>query len=100
MTIGRKQVAYAIRMWSYCLTKDVWPAYPPRIIRPELPGWAAEIGVTSWAQMFLKFALSNDAVTAVIPATGKPERQSDNLQAGFGPLLDAKQKAELVKLLA
>lgn len=71
-----------------------------RVRGVELPGWAAEIGVTSWAQMFLKFALSNDAVTAVIPATGKPERQSDNLQAGFGPLLDAKQKAELSKLLA
>lgn len=66
----------------------------------ELPGWAKEVGVTSWAQMFLKFALSHEAVTAVIPATGKPERQSDNLKAGFGPLLDAKQKAELIKLLA
>ncbi|HKU16095.1 MAG TPA: aldo/keto reductase [Steroidobacteraceae bacterium] len=71
-----------------------------RVRNVALPGWAKEIGVTSWAQMFLKFALSNDAVTAVIPATGKPERQSDNLQAGFGPLLDAKQKAELIALLA
>jgi diketogulonate reductase-like aldo/keto reductase len=64
-----------------------------------LPGWAAEAGVTSWAQMFLKFALSHDAVTVVIPATGKPDRQSDNLQAGVGPLLNAKQKTELVELL-
>jgi aryl-alcohol dehydrogenase-like predicted oxidoreductase len=65
----------------------------------ELPSWAKEIGVSSWAQMFLKFALSHEAVTAVIPATGKPERQSDNLKAGFGPLLNAQQKAELIKLL-
>ena len=50
--------------------------------------------------MFLKFALSHDAVTAVIPATGKPDRQSDNLQAGFGPMLTAKQKAEVVALVA
>lgn len=58
-----------------------------------LPGWASEVGVTSWAQMFLKFALSHPAVTAVIPATGKPERQADNLRAGVGPLLsDARQK--------
>jgi len=70
-----------------------------RVRGVNLPGWAAEVGVTSWAQMFLKFALSNDAVTAVIPATGKPDRQSDNLKAGSGPLLDAKQKAELIKLL-
>jgi hypothetical protein len=40
LTIGRKQIDYAIKMWAHCLTKDTWPAYPPRIIRPELPAWA------------------------------------------------------------
>jgi aryl-alcohol dehydrogenase-like predicted oxidoreductase len=70
-----------------------------RVKGKPLPGWAAETGVTSWAQMFLKFALSHDAVTVVIPATGKPDRQSDNLKAGFGPLLNAKQKTELVELI-
>ena len=64
-----------------------------------LPGWAAEIGATSWAQLFLKYSLSFDAVTAVIPATGKPERQADNLKAGTGELLNAKQRAELVTLV-
>lgn len=70
-----------------------------RVRGKELPGWAAEAGVTSWAQMFLKFALSHDAVTTVIPATGKPDRQSDNLKAGFGPMLTARQKADLVALI-
>lgn len=70
-----------------------------RVRGKSLPGWADEAGVTSWAQMFLKFALSHDAVTAVIPATGKPDRQSDNLQAGYGPLLTQQQKAELIKLV-
>jgi len=65
-----------------------------------LPGWAAEAGITSWAQMFLKYSLSHEAVTAVIPATGKPERQSDNLKAGFGPLLTAAQQKELIALVA
>jgi aryl-alcohol dehydrogenase-like predicted oxidoreductase len=64
-----------------------------------LPGWAKEVGVASWAQMFLKFCLSHEAVTAVIPATGKPDRQSDNLKAGFGPLLSAAQKKELIGLV-
>jgi aryl-alcohol dehydrogenase-like predicted oxidoreductase len=64
-----------------------------------LPGWATEAGITSWAQMFLKYSLSHDAVTAVIPATGKPERQSDNLKAGFGPLLTAAQQKELIALV-
>lgn len=64
-----------------------------------LPGWSKEVGVTSWAQMFLKFCLSHEAVTAVIPATGKPDRQSDNLKAGYGPLLSAAQKKELIALV-
>jgi aryl-alcohol dehydrogenase-like predicted oxidoreductase len=64
-----------------------------------LPGWAAEAGVTSWAQMFLKYSLSHEAVTAVIPATGKPDRQSDNLKAGFGPLLTQAQQKELIELV-
>lgn len=65
-----------------------------------LPAWAAEAGVTSWAQMFLKFAISHPAVTVVIPATGKPERQLDQLKAGRGPLLSAAQQQELVRQFA
>jgi len=64
-----------------------------------LPGWAAEAGITSWAQIFLKYSLSHEAVTAVIPATGKPDRQTDNLKAGFGPLLTAAQQKELIALV-
>src|SRR5690606_10075266 len=70
-----------------------------RVQGKSLPGWAAEVGITSWAQMFLKFALSEEAVTAVIPATGKPDRQSDNLKAGLGPLLTPSQRAELIALV-
>ena len=65
-----------------------------------LPGWAAEAGATSWAQLFLRFALSHPAVTVVIPATGKPERQADNLKGGIGKLLSDAQQAELVRMFA
>lgn len=61
-----------------------------------VPAWAVEVGATSWAQLFLRFALSDPAVTAVIPATGKPERQADNLKAGVETVLDAKQRALLI----
>lgn len=61
-----------------------------------LPAWAAAAGITSWAQAFLKFALSHPAVTTVIPATGKPDRQSDNLKAGVGPDLDEEQRQSLI----
>jgi aryl-alcohol dehydrogenase-like predicted oxidoreductase len=71
-----------------------------RVADKALPGWAAEAGVTSWAQMFLKFVISHPAVTVVIPATGKPDRQSDNLKAGLGRDLTAAERAELVAMFA
>jgi aryl-alcohol dehydrogenase-like predicted oxidoreductase len=61
-----------------------------------LPPWAADFGAKSWAQVFLKFVLSNPAVTCVIPATGKVRNLVDNLQAGMGALPDAKQRAQIV----
>ena len=66
----------------------------------SLPPWAAEVGVTSWAQLFLKFAISHPAVTAVIPATGRPDRQRDQLEAGHGPLLSAEQQKTLIAQFA
>ena len=56
--------------------------------------------MTSWAQAFLKFALSHPAVIAVIPATGKPDRQSDNLKAGTGPDLTPAQRDALIATFA
>lgn len=66
----------------------------------ELPPWAAEVGITSWAQAFLKFALSHPAVTVVIPATSRPDRQSDNLKAGTGPTLTKTERQSLIALFA
>lgn len=70
-----------------------------RVKDKPLPGWAAEAGIGSWAQAFLKFALSHPAVTVVIPATGKPDRQSDNLKAGSGPMLTQAQRDDLIALI-
>ncbi|MCC7252078.1 MAG: aldo/keto reductase [Hyphomicrobium sp.] len=71
-----------------------------RVKDKPLPDWTAAAGITSWAQAFLKFALSNPAVTVVIPATGKPHRQADNLKAGLGPNLTEEQRASLIAALA
>ena len=49
-----------------------------------LPAWAAEIGCTSWNQLLLKFALSQPAVTCVIPGTSNPAHMKDNAAAGTG----------------
>jgi aryl-alcohol dehydrogenase-like predicted oxidoreductase len=60
-----------------------------RLSGRKLPGWAAEIGCTSWAQILLKFVLAHPGVTCVIPGTSKPEHMRDNAQAGVGPYPDA-----------
>ena len=57
-----------------------------RVRGKPLPPWAAEIGVASWAQYFLKWIVGHLAVTCVIPGTGKPEHIADNVAAGFGAL--------------
>jgi diketogulonate reductase-like aldo/keto reductase len=49
-----------------------------------LPPWAAELGIASWAQFFLKWIVSHPAVTCAIPATSKPEHMKDNLGAAAG----------------
>ncbi|MCY1183827.1 hypothetical protein D9M73_244770 [compost metagenome] len=71
-----------------------------RVKGQALPGWAAEAGIGSWAQLFLKFAISHPAVTAVIPATSRPDRQLDQLKAGSGPLLSAEQQQRLIQQFA
>jgi aryl-alcohol dehydrogenase-like predicted oxidoreductase len=68
-----------------------------RVAGKDVPAWALQAGITSWAQLFLKFALAHPAVTAVIPATGKPDRQSDNLRAGTGPGLTEEQRQRLIE---
>lgn len=67
-----------------------------RLLGRKLPGWAAEIGCTSWAQILLKFVLAHPAVTCVIPGTGKPEHMKDNVQAGFGAYPDADLRKRMV----
>ena len=54
-----------------------------------LPGWAAEIGCTSWAQALLKFIVSEPGVTCAIPATANPAHARDNMLAARGPMPDA-----------
>jgi len=53
-----------------------------------LPPWAAELGIASWAQFFLKWILGHPAVTCAIPATSKPKHLLDNLRAGLPPMPD------------
>jgi diketogulonate reductase-like aldo/keto reductase len=68
-----------------------------RVRGRPLPPWAAELGIASWAQYFLKWIVAHPAVTCAIPGTGRPEHMADNLKAGFGPLPDARQRARMAE---
>jgi diketogulonate reductase-like aldo/keto reductase len=65
----------------------------------SLPQWASEFDAASWAQFFLKFALGNEAITAVIPATDNPQHMADNLGAGRGRLANVAQRRQMVQLI-
>ena len=60
-----------------------------------LPPWAAELGIASWAQYFLKWIVSHPAVTCAIPGTSRPEHMKDNLAAGRGVLPDEDQRRKM-----
>jgi len=71
-----------------------------RLVRgKELPEWAAEFDAKSWAQFFLKFMLSHEAVNAVIPGTADAAHMKDNLGAGRGRLPDASMRKRMVEFV-
>jgi diketogulonate reductase-like aldo/keto reductase len=62
-----------------------------------LPPWAAELGIESWAQYFLKWIVSHPSVTCAIPATSKPAHMRDNAAAGMGAMPDAAQRRRMLE---
>lgn len=69
-----------------------------RVSGKPLPSWAADIDVTSWAQLMLKYNVSHPAVTAVIPGTTKLSHLQDNQRAGRGRLPDAAMRKKIEEL--
>lgn len=63
----------------------------------KLPQWSGDFDCKSWAQFFLKFSLSNPAVTCAIPGTDRPEYMTDNLGAGVGRMPDGKTQAKMLE---
>ena len=57
------------------------------------------LGVETWAQALLKWCLSDQRVTAVIPATADPEHARENARAGAPPWFGSEQR-KLVETLA
>jgi diketogulonate reductase-like aldo/keto reductase len=63
----------------------------------RLPDFAHDIGARSWAQFFLKYVLSNPAVTVVLQATADPAHVSENMEVLRGPLPDAAMRQRMVR---
>jgi aryl-alcohol dehydrogenase-like predicted oxidoreductase len=70
-----------------------------RVRGKPVPGWAADLDCTSWAQIFLKFIIGHPAVTCPIPATADPVHLADNVKAGLGRLPDAAQRRAMIAAL-
>lgn len=66
----------------------------------NLPDHAEEIGAASWAQYFLKFAISHPALTCAIPATRRIDHMKDNMAALSGPVPDAPMRARMAAAFA
>jgi diketogulonate reductase-like aldo/keto reductase len=66
----------------------------PELLEPLLP-----FGIETWAQALIKWALSDERVDVVIPATSKPERTAENAKAGSPPWLGQEER-ELIARLA
>jgi aryl-alcohol dehydrogenase-like predicted oxidoreductase len=64
-----------------------------------LPEWATEFDAKTWAQFFLKYAISHPAVTVARTGTSNAKHMLDNIGGGIGRLPDEptrKRMAELV----
>jgi diketogulonate reductase-like aldo/keto reductase len=70
-----------------------------RVKDKKIPAWAADFDCHSWAQFFLKFIVSNPAVTCAIPGTGNPKHMLDNMMAAYGKLPDAKTREKMIQEL-
>lgn len=62
----------------------------------SLPGFAKEIGCETWAQFFLKFIVSQQAITCAIPATSRIGHMEENMRSRFGPLPDNKTRQKMI----
>ncbi|HSG64928.1 MAG TPA: aldo/keto reductase [Gammaproteobacteria bacterium] len=71
-----------------------------RAARQAIPGWAAETGARTWAQVILKFIISHPSVTCAIPATSNPAHARENLDAARGTTPDEAMRGWIANHLA
>ncbi len=62
-----------------------------------LPAFAAEFDAENWAQFFLKWVVSNPAVTCALPSTSNPAHALENVGALYGPLPTPAMRQRMVE---
>jgi aryl-alcohol dehydrogenase-like predicted oxidoreductase len=70
-----------------------------RVAGRKLPDWAGELDANSWAQFFLKYVASHPAVTAITPATSRPDNMADNMGGATGRVPDAAMRKRMIELI-
>jgi aryl-alcohol dehydrogenase-like predicted oxidoreductase len=70
-----------------------------RVKGRQVPEWAREFDAGSWAQFFLKYVASHPAVTAITPATSRPENMADNMGGAMGRLPDEAMRKRMIELV-
>jgi diketogulonate reductase-like aldo/keto reductase len=71
-----------------------------RMERHPLPDWAGKVGASSWAQLILKFIISQPTVTCAIPATSRIDHVQENMAAATEPLPDKALRQRLLDHVA
>jgi len=46
LTLGRKQLQYAVDAWGECAASNHYPGYPLEIVEPKMPGWSEQQWLT------------------------------------------------------
>ncbi len=77
-------------------TGDLVDRQPPREKWQHLE----VVGVRTWAQVLLKWIVSDPRVSVTIPATSKPGRMTENAAAGTPPFFNPEQREEVARLAA
>ena len=67
-------------------------------IPPPAAGEVASLGIDGWAEGLLRWALADQRVHVVIPATGNPDHMRANLRAGDGQPLDPDVRERIGRL--
>jgi aryl-alcohol dehydrogenase-like predicted oxidoreductase len=70
-----------------------------RVDTRPLPEWAAEFDATTWAQFFIKYAMSHPAVTVVRTGTTKPVHMVDDIGGGIGRLPNEATRKRMAALI-